>query len=235
MPKKAVKKAAKKPKPPVRRPKAVEKRCYRQFCGLAKALDAIGERWTLLLVRDLLLGPRRFGDLARGLDGLAPNLLATRLKEMEAAGLVEKSPAPGGGRGEAYALTRSGRELEPALLALGAWGWRFLAKPDPDDRKELAWGLFSLKRRYRDVAKPLTAEIRADGRVFQYRLEPGRADLREGPLALPDFHLEGAGDAFRELFFRGAAMSALRDAGRLRFAGDGSALQGFLAAFGFAP
>lgn len=221
-------------KTPARRPKAAAKRCYRQFCGLAKALDALGERWTLLLARDLMLGPRRFGDLAKGLDGLAPNLLAARLKEMEAAGLIEKVPVPGRGKGEAYALTQAGRELEPVLLALGAWGWRFLSKPEPGDRKELAWGLFALKRRYRDVAAPLTAEIRADGRVFQYRLEPGRAELREGPVALPDFHLEGAGDAFRELFFRGAAISTLKGAGRLRFAGDESALQGFLAAFGFA-
>jgi DNA-binding HxlR family transcriptional regulator len=207
-----------------------DRRNYGQSCGLAKALDVVGERWTLLLVRDLMLGPKRFTELQRGLDGLAPNLLAARLKEMEALGLAEKTPAPG-----AYALTPAGRELEPALHALGQWGFRYLAKPNPSDRKELAWGLFALKRRYRGIERPLLAEIRCEGRLFQYRLEAGRADLREGSHGLPDVLLHGDGDAFRALFFRGDSAGALRAAGKLECGGSEGKLGAFLGAFGLKP
>jgi DNA-binding HxlR family transcriptional regulator len=221
--------------PSAKVPKArPERRSYGQTCGIAKALDVVGERWTLLLVRDLMLGPKRFTELQRGLDGLAPNLLAARLKEMEALGLAEKSPSPGA-RGEAYALTQAGRELEPALHALGQWGFRYLAKPDPSDRKELAWALFALKRRFRGTGKPLLAEIRCEGRSFQYRLEGERADLREGSDGLPDLLLQADGEAFRELFFRGGSAGALRAAGRLECGGSESRLGAFLRAFGLKP
>lgn len=194
----------------------------------------VGERWTLLLVRDLMLGPKRFTELQRGLDGLAPNLLAARLKEMEALGLAEKAPLADT-RGEAYALTAAGRELEPALHALGQWGFRYLARPDASDRKELAWGLFALKRRYRGIEKPLLAEIRCEGRLFQYRLEEGRADLREGSHGLPDVLLQAEGDAFRGLFFRGESAGALRAAGKLECGGSEEKLGAFLGAFGLKP
>lgn len=217
-------------KSPARR----DRRCYGQFCGLAKALDAVGERWTLLLVRDLMLGPKRFGDLQRGLDGLAPNLLAARLKEMEAAGLIGKVDAPGG-RSPAYALAQAGRELEPALHALGQWGFRFLSRPDPRDRKELAWGLFALKRRYRGTEGTRVAEIRCEGRRFQFRLDGPRVELREGGEDLPDVLLEAEGDAFRALFFRGESAAGLKRAGRLAFGGSPADLDAFLDAFGLKP
>ncbi|MBW8886991.1 MAG: helix-turn-helix transcriptional regulator [Fibrobacteres bacterium] len=212
------------------RPARPERRSYAQACGLAKALDVVGERWTLLLARDLMLGPKRFSELQRGLDGLAPNLLAARLKEMEALGLVEKSSASGA-RVEAYVLTAAGRELEPALHALGQWGFRYLAQPDPADRKELAWALFALKRRYRGTDRPLLAEIRCEGRIFQYHLEGDHAELREGSQRLPEILLQGEGDAFRALFFRGESASALRAAKKLEFGGSEGKLRDFLRAF----
>src|SRR5689334_7180685 len=99
-----------------------KRRSYKQFCGLAKALDVVGERWTLLLVRDLILGPRRYGDLLNGLPGLTTNLLASRLKEMEATGLIEKRKLPAPASSVVYQLTKPGKELEPAVMALAAWG-----------------------------------------------------------------------------------------------------------------
>lgn len=207
------------------------RRSYGQTCGIAKALDVVGERWTLLLVRDLMLGPKRFTELQRGLDGLAPNLLAARLKEMEALGLIGRAESPDA-RGEAYALTQAGRELEPALHALGQWGFRFLAKPAPGDRKELAWALFALKRRYRGTDRPLRAEFRCEGRVFQYRLDGADADLGEGAHGLPDLIMQGEGDAFRALFFRGESAEGLRSAGRLECGGAEKRLGEFLKAFG---
>jgi DNA-binding HxlR family transcriptional regulator len=96
------------------------KRSYGQNCALARASDVIGERWTLLLVRDLLISPRRFNELLASEEGIGTNLLAARLKDLEAAGIVAKQPADGSSR--VYALTERGRALEPAVLALIRWG-----------------------------------------------------------------------------------------------------------------
>ena len=98
----------------------MSRRSYKQNCALARANDVIGDRWTQLLIRDLLVAPRRFNELTRSLKGIGANLLSTRLKELEAAGLVElRSTESGGHR---YALTDRGCALEPAMLALIRWG-----------------------------------------------------------------------------------------------------------------
>src|SRR3954452_20364550 len=105
------------------------KRSYKQFCGLAKALDIVGERWTLLVVRNLLLGPQRYSDLLRELPGITTNLLAKRLQEMEARGVIEKTAGPPTGPAQAYRLTSLGLALEPAIHALGRWGFRQMHAP----------------------------------------------------------------------------------------------------------
>ena len=117
---------------------------YKQFCGVAKALDVVGERWTLLIVRDLLLGPLRYSDFQRTLVGITPNLLAKRLRDLSEAGVVTK-----GAQERAYELTELGRELEPVVLGLGAFGARFMTEPDKDDRIDPRAAALSLKRRYR--------------------------------------------------------------------------------------
>src|SRR3712207_6674695 len=97
-------------------------RSYDQFCALAKALDVLGERWTLLVVRELLLGPKRYSDLLEGLPGIGTNLLATRLKTLEANGLVARRRLPAPAASTVYELTDRGRGLEPALYELMRWG-----------------------------------------------------------------------------------------------------------------
>lgn len=98
------------------------KRAYGQYCGFARALEVVGERWALLIVRDLLVGPKRFSELLRGLPGIPTNILTARLKELEEAGIVQRRamPRPGGGVG--YELSDEGAALEEAVLALGRWG-----------------------------------------------------------------------------------------------------------------
>src|SRR4051812_19044407 len=155
----------------------MHRRSYRQFCGLAKALDRVGERWTLLIVRDLLLGPRRYSELLRGLPGITTNLLAKRLQEMQAHGLVE--PAAGDGAASAYRLTPLGAGLEPAIHALGAWGWHRLRRPEPGDRASLDWLLVALRRRYRGGAS-MTAELAADGAVYHVVLAPNAVRTGRG-------------------------------------------------------
>lgn len=100
-------------------------RSYEDPCGIARALDVVGERWALLIVRELLFGPKRFTDLKAGLAGASPNVLSQRLRELEAGGVVERRRAGGA----LYELTEWGRELHPILLQLGRWGGRSSRRP----------------------------------------------------------------------------------------------------------
>jgi DNA-binding HxlR family transcriptional regulator len=108
---------------------------YGQFCAVASALDVVGDRWTLLVVRELLAGPRRYGELTRDLPGIATNLLAGRLRDLEAAGLVATVPGNGDGRTRTYRLTDAGQELRPVVEALARFGLARL----PDDTAGLAF------------------------------------------------------------------------------------------------
>lgn len=101
-------------------------RDYGQYSGISRALELVGERWALLIVRDLLVGPRRYGELAAGLPRIPSNILAVRLKELQATGVIRRAPRS---RVIVYELTPYGRELEPVVLALGAWGFKALGAP----------------------------------------------------------------------------------------------------------
>jgi len=111
-------------------------RTYRDLCGIARALDVVGERWALLVVRELLYGPKRFADLQRGLPGMSQNVLTQRLRDLEASGVLVRRRGLPPVMGQVYELTGSGRELEPVLLALGRWGSPL--PPGPDSAEELS-------------------------------------------------------------------------------------------------
>ena len=106
---------------------------YGQYCGVARALELVGERWALLIVRDLLVGPKRYTDLRSGLPKIPTNVLATRLKELESAGLVERNVQPRPSGAIVYELTPYGLDLEPVVLALGRWGARSLGELRPGE------------------------------------------------------------------------------------------------------
>jgi DNA-binding HxlR family transcriptional regulator len=162
----------------------VTRRSYDQFCGLARALDVVGERWTLLIVRNLLLGPRRYSDLLAELPGLTTNLLAKRLAELEDAGLIERVERPPPFAATVYALTASGAALEPAVHALAAWGGRFLDRPRRTDTVNPGWGLFSLKRRYKGGLVGSLAVV-VDGRRYVLRFSQDALsvkDVDDGPV-----------------------------------------------------
>lgn len=106
-------------------------RSYGQYCGVTTAVELIGERWALLIVRDLLVGPRRYTDLKQGLPKIPTNILSTRLKELQEGGVVRRVPLPNCGL--VYELTPYGRELEPIVLALGRWGFQQMGDPAADD------------------------------------------------------------------------------------------------------
>jgi DNA-binding HxlR family transcriptional regulator len=107
----------------------VPARDYGQYSGVSRAMELVGERWALLIVRDLLVGPRRYGELAAGLPRIPSNILAARLKELQAVGVIRRAPRS---RVIVYELTPYGRELEPVVLALGAWGFRALGDQRPE-------------------------------------------------------------------------------------------------------
>jgi DNA-binding HxlR family transcriptional regulator len=111
---------------------------YDQYCPIAHALGAVGERWTLLVVRDLMAGPKRYTDLAASLPGIGTNILAARLKELEESGLVEKRRLPPPAASNVYELTAYGRDLRPVLHELARWGARSLGPP-PLDALEAGW------------------------------------------------------------------------------------------------
>ena len=157
------------------------KRGYGQYCALAKALDVIGDRWTLLVVRDLLLGPLRFADLRTELAGIPSNLLAARLERLQEHGLVRKLEPEG------YELTAEGRELEPVLFALGDFGSRYVAAgPQRGDRGHPRWAVLSCKRRFTGSRRAGTLELDVDGSPFEVELGRKRMHVRAGRPRQPD-------------------------------------------------
>ena len=205
-----------------------ERRSYQQFCGVARALDVVGERWTLLIVRNLLLGPRRYSDLLAELPGITTNLLAKRLRELEAGGLVARREAAGVAT---YELTDRGAALEPVIIELGRWGWALMDEPRPGDRVDLALGLISLKRRYAGGAK-LTVRLQAGARAFTLRMTPEALVVRDRAPDSPDLTIAGAEPALRALLVQRQDAAALRASGAVSVEGAARDWTRFVAALG---
>jgi DNA-binding HxlR family transcriptional regulator len=142
-------------------------RDYGQYCGITQALELVGERWALLIVRDLLVGPRRYGELAAGLPRVPSNVLAARLKDLQAAGVIRRAPRS---RVVVYELTPYGHELEPAVLALGAWGFKAMGEP----REEQIITPDAMTISLRTAFRP---QVAADLPATAYAARIGPADL----------------------------------------------------------
>lgn len=157
-------------------------RSYHQYCSVARALDLVGERWTLLLVRELVLGPKRFKDLLEGLPGIGTNLLANRLKDLEAEGIIRRRVLPPPAGSTVYELTKLGQGLEPVIFALGIWGRQFLNPMREDDVVNPAWFMVSLRATFHPEA---STDIRqsyhlvVDGREFMVRVNRGSFTVRQ--------------------------------------------------------
>jgi DNA-binding HxlR family transcriptional regulator len=139
---------------------------YGQWCGVARALDVVGERWAMLIVRDLLPGPQRYSDLQAGLPGIGTNVLVERLRSLQQAGVVTRSTLPPPAGVPVYELTEAGRALMPALSALREWGARYGSKPMPGDINRPSWMLLSLSGEGRGLTEGRRCELRVDGEVF---------------------------------------------------------------------
>ena len=172
-----------------------QKRSYGQNCALARGSDMLGERWTLLLFRELLIRPCRFRDLAEGLEGIGSNLLAQRLKELESAGLVEKQK-PDKPR-SAYQLTALGRSVEPLALELIRWGYEH-APARPADLHLHHWDLLAMKALFRAdrCAGALTAQFDSEELVAWVRVSPDGFEHGLGRADSPDLVINTSIKAF---------------------------------------
>jgi DNA-binding HxlR family transcriptional regulator/putative sterol carrier protein len=181
----------------------MSKRSYNQYCAVARALDVIGERWTLLIVRELLTGPKRFKDLLEGLSGIGTNLLTARLKDLEGYGVVRRTVLPPPAGSKVYELTELGRLLEPVVAALGRWGLEFLdTQPDQDDDLRPAWAMVALRSSLEaEAARGVreTYEFRVDDEAFHLRVEDGEVEALQGPAVNPDLVVKGHTRAFLAL------------------------------------
>jgi DNA-binding HxlR family transcriptional regulator len=178
---------------------AAKTRSYAQLCGIATALDVIGDRWTPLVVRDLLFGPLRFSDLAVGLPGIGTNTLAVRLKHLEVSGVVQRRLLPLPDGGTVYELTTYGRELEPILLALGRWGTKSMGRLPADVASRSRWlvaAMLAFHDEHQLTARPTTWELRLTDGPFTVRAEgtsltvtAGAPDDADHVVTIGDEHL----------------------------------------------
>ena len=208
------------------------KRSYHQFCPLARSLDLLGDRWTLLLVRELLLGPKRYSDLLEALPGIGTNLLASRLKELTAAGLARRSELPRPAAATVYELTDRGRDLEPAVLELARWGMELLDSPRAGDTFRPGWLLLSLRASFRPhlaAGVHETYELRVGDDVLHVRVDDGDMTAGDGPADAPDVVVRPAPHDFVALGTGAVEAEEAVGQGRVELEGDPAALRRMVA------
>jgi DNA-binding HxlR family transcriptional regulator/putative sterol carrier protein len=202
----------------------MSKRSYNQYCAVARALDIVGERWTLLLVRELLTGPKRFKDLLEGLPGIGTNLLAARLKDLEGHGIVRRATLPPPAASKVYELTELGQSLEAVIIALGGWGLKFLGTP-PAQKDDLrpAWAEVAMRSALKRAAPyglQETYEFHIDEKAFHLRVRDGEVEALQGPAVDPDLVVRGDTQAFLALATGRVEPKEALDSGEIRIEGD---------------
>jgi DNA-binding HxlR family transcriptional regulator/putative sterol carrier protein len=209
------------------------KRSYDEGCAAAHALDLIGERWALLVVRELLLGPKRFTDLRTGLPGISPNVLTQRLEELEQASAVRRRKLPPPASAWVYELTDWGLGLEPVIMALGRWGARSPTLPEG-----AALSVDSLILSFRTMFDSQAAagfkasiELRLGEDRFQAEIADGRMELHRGSADRPDAVVEAGPGALAALVYGGRKLAEALRSGDVKVEGNKSAVKRFLGFF----
>lgn len=200
-------------------------RRYDDPCGTARALDVIGERWALLIVRELLFGPKRFGTLRDGLPGISPNVLSQRVRELESAGIVRRDQLPPPANVAVYALTDRGRALEPILVELGRWG---SAEPI-DSGRELGVDAFALalKTTFAGSAQDAIYGLRISGEWFTVAVRGGAVEIVRGRPADSDAEIAGPVRVLRSYAFGRAALEDVEADGSVTVSGSRTAARRF--------
>jgi DNA-binding HxlR family transcriptional regulator len=213
-------------------PPTSKRRTYDDGCAAAHALDLVGERWALLVVRELLLGPKRFADLRAGLSRVSPNVLSQRLRELEGSGVVRRRKLPPPAASRVYELTQWGMELEPVVVSLGRWGARSRSKP------RAALGADSLILSFRTMFDPRAAvglsasyELRLGEESFRAVVEDGRFEIVRGSLDRPDAIIETDPATMTAVVYEGRPLEEAIRSGQMKVEGDRSAVERFLELF----
>jgi DNA-binding HxlR family transcriptional regulator/putative sterol carrier protein len=208
-------------------------RTYDDACAAAHALDLIGERWALLVVRELLLGPKRFTDLRAGLPGASPNVLAQRLRELERAGVVQRRKLPPPAASRVYELTDWGEELEPVITQLGRWGARSPLRP-----RDAGLSVDSLILSFRTMFDPRAAdglrasyELRLGEDRFRVVVEDGRFEVVRGAADRPEAVIETSSATLAALVYEDRDLAETLHSGDVKIEGDESAVESFLGLF----
>ena len=211
----------------------VAMRTYDDACAAAHALDLVGERWALLVVRELLLGPKRFTDLRAGIPKASPNVLAQRLRELERAGVVRRRKLPPPAASRVYELTDWGLELEPVVVCLGRWGARSPSRPH-----DAELGVDSLILSLRTMFDALGAEglrasyeLRLGEGIFRAEVDDGRFEVARGEADRPDAVIETDAGTLAALVYGGRGLEEALRCGEVKVEGDGSAVERFLGLF----
>jgi len=210
------------------------KRTYADACGVSRALDVVGERWALLVVRELLLGPKRFTDIREGLPHLSPDVLAQRLRDLEQAQLVRRRRLPPPAASQVYELTPRGAALEPVLIALGRWGGANAPPPPDGVGMSLEAHIVSLRTLFDPHLAGdfrATLELRIGEHRFRADVADGRIDVRRGDAPIADATIDtDSGTLLALIHGRRELADAVR-AGDIEIAGDERAVERFLGLF----
>jgi DNA-binding HxlR family transcriptional regulator len=205
------------------------RRSYGDACGIARALDVVGERWALLVVRELLLGPQRFSDLRFALPNASSNLITDRLHELEDRGVVHHRKLPPPANAWVYELTEWGRGLEPIVLALGGWGIRVPLPPAPRTLSATSALLFLRGVTHPDPkAAQTTCRIELDERVWTVELAAGRVHVQPGEPTRADISVRTDPETLVALLEDSQGLDAAVSDGSLVVTGDASALRSLL-------
>lgn len=213
----------------------MSKRGYHQYCAAARALDLLGERWTLLLIRELLTGPKRYTDLLRALAGIGTNLLADRLKSLEGAGVIQRDELPPPAASTVYELTCRGRELEETIVALARWGLPLLDERQEGDAWEPEWSILAMRATFRPEAARGVAEqyqFEVGDEVFHAAVAEGKATTGRGPAAQPAVIVRADVDAFLGVANGSMTLENAAQSGRYVIDGDPAAFERCVAIFG---
>jgi DNA-binding HxlR family transcriptional regulator/putative sterol carrier protein len=203
-------------------------RKFDQYCPVAHAVSLVGERWSLLIVRELLHGPKRYTDLTHGLPGIGTNILAARLRDLEESGVVQKRTLPPPAASTVYELTEYGAGLKEALYALARWGARTIGPPGPDDELYPEWGLNALPALFNaEAARALTETyaLVVDGDPFTARIVNGALLASIGAAEDADVLVEVDMETFFALASGELAPKDAAKSGRARVQGNHEALQ----------
>lgn len=209
-------------------------RSYEDPCGTARALDVIGERWTLLVVRELIFGPKRFTQLSRGLPSMSQNVLSQRLRDLELQHVVRQRQLGPPASTRVYELTARGRDLKPVLIALGRWGSR--VPLDPDSNADLSVDALMLALMTTFVPERAKRadgvyELRIDGDRFRLTIDNGSIDIARSETDDASTTVEATAPSLRSLVFGGRALADAERADDVRITGDRSAAEAFVRCF----